>query len=491
MITENSFKRLFLFLTLFSLSDGLLFAQGYDGPLTIQGLDRRTLPSVAARSMGGVTLALRNEIGLMFQNPATLTTVERRQISFGGLYQAWDRLQIQEYAPVRYYSNFSLLMEGRTDRIPNPNPLLGGSSAADTVQRPFDALGPNWSTTSNRAAPLQGLAALPFSGERRTIVIGFGTVEYAHLDHYYQNNNALQPAVFSQRPLPAFRPSDLSPVQVQWFQYIRSREGTLRGYGVALAGKLAHPDLSVGLSALLLDGSSDDYESIRSRGRLTFFSNAFRLDSLRRTMTSTGRSEYKGMEWTFGSVYSTQVLRVGFSTRLPMTLTRTYSTTLFSDTAGVITNTSVSGEDELRFPWSGSVAMSIEPRENLLIGLEYHFRPYASVVYRSASGESSPWLSSSVARIGVQYRVAPWLALRAGMRGQAEVFEPQGNPIAGEPVSTTVYSFGAGVSFNAVRVNVAYEYVRSAYEDIWGSAVSMNRETRHTVALDVAYEIPW
>ncbi|MEX1275465.1 MAG: hypothetical protein WEE20_06000, partial [Bacteroidota bacterium] len=49
---------------------GPLFAQGYDGPLTIQGLDRNTLHSAAGRGMGGITIGLRNEPGLMFHNPA-------------------------------------------------------------------------------------------------------------------------------------------------------------------------------------------------------------------------------------------------------------------------------------------------------------------------------------------------------------------------------------------------------------------------------------
>ncbi len=78
-----------------------------------------------------------------------------------------------------------------------------------------------------------------------------------------------------------------------------------------------------------------------------------------------------------------------------------------------------------------------------------------------------------------------------GIRGQAEVFEPEGNPIAGEPVTFSVYSAGFGLFHAGVRLNVAYEYSLMKYQDVWGSAVSMNSLKRNTIVADLSYELPW
>ena len=59
-------------------------AQGYGGKLTYQGLDHYMLHSAAGRAMGGVAVCVEQDIGLMFQNPATLKSVQRIQVSLGG-----------------------------------------------------------------------------------------------------------------------------------------------------------------------------------------------------------------------------------------------------------------------------------------------------------------------------------------------------------------------------------------------------------------------
>lgn len=467
-------------------------AQGYDGPLTTQGLDRKTLHSAAARGMGGVTIGIQNNVGLMFHNPATLLSLTGPQVSLGGLQQSNDIKQVQHYAPVRYYSNFSLLMEGLTHLIPDPDSLLGGSGPRDTVQRPYDNIGPNWSRSNNRVIPLQGLLAVPFSFGDFKIVVGAGAVEYADLNHFYQNNNVITPPVFLQRPLPTFRPTDDSPITVNWSQYVRSREGSIRGYGGALSVGVPEYNLSLGVSGMLLSGKTDDLEKHGGRGRLTFFSNAFRLDSIYSRITSKGTSEYKGEEFTLSGIYRGRYVSLGISAKPPTTVRRTYTMQVEIDTSGVPSVTTVSGEDRVRIPWRGTVAFSLTPRENVTLGLEYELRPYALAVYKSATGtESSPWLSSSTFHVGAEYTPLPWLALRGGIRGQAEVFEPEGNPFPGEPVKYSVYSAGVGVLYNGIRFNLTYEYATMKYQDIWGSAISMNSNKRNTFVADLIYELPW
>jgi hypothetical protein len=162
-----------------------------------------------------------------------------------------------------------------------------------------------------------------------------------------------------------------------------------------------------------------------------------------------------------------------------------------TDTTGVPTLSTLNGEDKLKLPFRSIIGLSISPRENLTLGLEYEIRPYASVRYTDSGGtEESPWLSASLLRVGIEYRLAPWLALRGGMRGESEVFEPEGNHIEGEPVTFTIYSAGVGIIFSGIRLNVAYENSLMKYQDIWGSAISKNSDRAHTIIANISYEIP-
>ena len=75
--------------------------------------------------------------------------------------------------------------------------------------------------------------------------------------------------------------------------------------------------------------------------------------------------------------------------------------------------------------------------------------------------------------------------------GQVEAFQPVGNPIDGEPASYSIYSLGCGLLFGPARLNVTYEYGLLKYQDVWGGAISLNRDRSNTIVGDVAYEIPW
>jgi hypothetical protein len=79
----------------------------------------------------------------------------------------------------------------------------------------------------------------------------------------------------------------------------------------------------------------------------------------------------------------------------------------------------------------------------------------------------------------------------AGIRGQAEVFESEGNPIGGEPVTYSIYSAGCGFSYAGFNLNLTYEYSLMKYQDMWQTNVNLNKETRHSIIADVRYEIPW
>jgi opacity protein-like surface antigen len=497
-------RKLSILKILYSLTSGILlvcvplFAQDYNRDLSFEGIDQVTSHSAAARGAGNISIGAKNDIGLMFQNPSSLVSIESMQISLGVAHSSRSSSQQQEYAPVRYYSNLSLLLEGLTDIIPNPphdSSIFApfGNTAMDTVQRPYDSIGPDWSNSKKNSLPIQVMLALPvLSSENYKIVAGVGAVEYANLDHYYQNNNVLTPSILSQRPLPVFRPADDNPLDVQWLQQVRQRKGSVQGYGFALAGSMQEYNLSFGFSGMFLNGSTDDFEQEIGRGSLTFYANAFRADSLYRRVSRSGTSDFSGQEYTLSSTLTGKYVSLGFSVKLPTTITRKFSSTISMDTSGTAQTSNIKGEDELQLGWRGVVGLSLTPKENIRLAIEYDFRPFESVRYMAADGaESKPWLPVSLFRIGMEYTAAPWLTIRGGMRGDAKVFQPEGNQIEDEPVSYTVYSAGLGVYYSGMNFNLAYEYSQIKYQDVWASEISKNKERNYVLVADLSYEIPW
>lgn len=491
-------KKLITILILFSA--GLLLtilaqplaAQGYGGPLTFQGLANNVLHSSSARAMGGVSMGGTQDIGSMFQNPATLSSISSIQIALGGVLTAMDVEQEQNYAPVRYYPNLSLLLESRTTFIPNPDTNLVGFTAQDSVQRPYDDIQPNWSHSDNEKIPLQVMLAAPLTRGNFKLVAGIGAVEYANLNHFYQNNNVLSPEILAQRPLPTFRPTDDNPVEAEWQQSLRSRSGSINGYGLSLGGGWEKLGLTFGISGMILDGQSNDFESEVGRGTLTFFSNAFRVDSLHKRISKSGISEFSASELTLSSLLNSRHVSIGFSLKLPTTFTRKYQMEVSTDTSGTSEITTISGEDKLKLPLRGMIGLRLSPREQLTMGLEYEFRPYNSADYTDADGvTSNPWTSASLFRIGAEYSFASWFVLRGGLRGAAAVFQSEGAKIEDDPVAYTIYSAGIGLHYAGMRLNLAYEHALMKYQDVWASVISKNSERQNTLIGSISYDLPW
>ncbi|MBI5474657.1 MAG: hypothetical protein HY961_20150 [Ignavibacteriae bacterium] len=483
-------------------------AQGYDSPLTYQGLNHASLQSAASRASGGISLAIRNDVSIMFSNPAQLTSLQGLQFSFGGVQQFKENKQEQRYGGLQTHSAFSLLMEGTTGSVSDPDTVYNPPpTASDTVQRPFDSIGPNWGRKKNKTLPLQAFVAVPFSLESMRIVAGAGFVQYANLERFYQNNNCLSPSVLSVLDS-TIRTGNLNanPYRTQWYQYYQQREGAIYGYGGAVSVALFNERLSLGVSGLYLKGSTDDNEARIGRGRLAFYNNYLRIDKYGMVnYTKTGTSDYSGAEITLSGRYKGKNFTAGFSVKPPTTITRKFSMSIQSDTVTGVYRAnhradsshatytgSVSGEDKTKFPWRGNIGLAINLRDNLVVGVEYEIRSYASAEYTDANGiVTNPWLSFAGWRVGAEFRPSDWLALRAGVREDAELFEPLSNALRGEPQRYAVVSFGAGVNFAGAKLNVAYEFSNLKYIDTWSNAASINTESVNTIIADVSYEIPW
>ncbi len=492
----QSFRRLLsivFFLGLVAYAD--VRSQGLEIPLTMQGIDNRVLPSVASRSMGGLLFSQSNDVSLMFNNPASMSTLKGLQVSVAGLQQFTNTSQTQQWYPQKYYPGLSLLMEGLTDLIGNPDPSKPGvvfRNAGDTVQRPFDKIPPDWSESKNKFLPLQAQIGMPFTLGDMQFAASVGMIQYANLTSHYQNNNVLTPDIGSQRPTPILLPPATDSVHAYWYQYVQSRDGSINGYGAALSTTIM-PGLSVGANGMVLNGSTNDNESEVGRGTMFFVyspQNYFAVDSIYSHISRTGTSDYSGMEFTLSAEYRGKYVILGAAVTPPTVITRKFNTQIITDSMGVHSDQSVSGQDDVTLPWRGTVGFAIALREDLTLGFNYEFRPFASVVYKNQSGlKSNPWLSAALMHLGAEYVAAPWLTLRAGVREQATVFQEEGAPIVDQPIKYSVYSAGLGFSFDALKLDVVYEYSDLKYQDMWATNVNLNEQTTNIFAASLYYTL--
>ncbi len=485
-------------------------AQAFGDPLTFQGLSHTTMQSAASRAAGGITFGIKNDVSLMFLNQASLTSIKGLQFSLGGLQRYNYSKQEQYYSGIQGTSAFAPLMEGTTGSISDPDTnvykVTYVRTQADSVQRPFDSIGPNWNKSKDKSLPMQFLAAVPFTLGGYQLVGGVGFVEYANLNWYYQNNNCLSPSILSVvNGTIATATLDANPYAAQWYQYYQQRDGSIYGYGGALSAVLSEK-LSVGVSGMILKGSTDDMEVRVGRGRMLFFRSSLRLDRPGTTsFTKTGTSDYSGAEFAFSAEYTSRYFNVGFSVKPPTTITRSYSMTISQDSVAaskkflskidsihVITNYSISGEDKMQLPWRGSFGFGLRLRENLRIGINYEVRSYASAQYTAPDGSTTnPWLSCSILHIGGEYIVTSWLTLRGGVSNYQEVYQPLTEGIRGEPVNYPIYAIGCGVAVGNGYLNVTYEYSDMKYVDTWSNAVSINRQITNSLVASFSYEISW
>lgn len=474
----------------------LIHAQGYGPPLTMQGIDDPTLHSVAMRGLGGISFARTADPALMFRNPSSLRGLEGISISVGGLQRSVENSQDQHWLPLRNFPTFSLMMEGLLDKIRDPDFTESpddGFGPEDSIPRPFDAIGPNWSRSRQQTQPLQVTAAAPFEIAGFSFQAGVGFGEYADLNHSFQNNNVLDPSIGTQRPAGVPLPGIGQETPVMWSRSARTREGAIYGYGAAVSAEI-FDGLTVGASALLLSGTSDDTEESIQRARVLFGNNNnvyyYRLDSVYSISTSTGTSDYNGSQLSLSGMYQSGVLTIGFQVHPPTTIERSVSSTISIDTTGTPVQSVRSTTDKITLPWRGSVGFSLQVRGDLVAGFEYEARPYSSAEFSDEAGAvSRPWLSSSVFKAGAEYRAFSWLALRGGFRKLSRTFEEEGNALVGEPVQFSVYSAGIGLSLTGFRLDMAYEFSEQKYQDMWQTNVNLNRTTFSNIITSISYTI--
>ncbi len=480
-------------------------AQPAAGPLDIQGLDQQVITGARSRAMGGTTTANVNDASALFSNPAALSRLQSFELRVGGLLGKTLRQQKQEWVPYMSDPGLSLLFEGLTDSIPVPLDSLGNPLPPwKTLQRQYDRLRPNWDRSSSAVQPFSLVAALPLTIAGMNISVGIGASQAINLDHYYQNNNTLSPYLGQLRPDPKIITKPVDTVNAQWYQYIRERKGIVYGITPGIALPLLRV-LTLGGSATILTGSSDDNEQRVERGHLYLATNNkataddFMLDTVYYQQSKVGTSSYSGTMFTVGLLFQQDRYSIGLTIKPSYTLTRTWDRDVTSlDTTqkpfpvriDSLTTRSYheSGTEHLKFPLAYSLGLVLTPTERWTIAFDYEVRNLIDMELSIDDSISHPWVNTKFAlRFGAEYRPSTLLALRAGYREDIQAFSPDGSGVIGEPARGGVYSFGAGLTFGKILIDLTYEYSRLKYQDIYQSNVNYNTREQHQFIMEAAY----
>ena len=444
-------------------------AQDVADPLTIQGLDQQAPPGARARAMGSVQAAGLSTAAALFTNPAALASLDGAEVRVGGGLAAQRYGQDQTWVPNRLYLELSLIFENDPS---SPNPT-----------KAFDDIRPDWEHRQSSVRPTLGAVAapLPFRPGGVSLTAGVGVAQVADLGHYFQNNNALDPNIGTLRPAPIPRIQDGDSLLVNWSQFNRQREGAL--YGVTPALAIQRGPLTLGLSATVLTGSSDDLERTRNRGTFTLrYQNRFSLDApTDGETTRTGTSDYSGARFALAAGYAVGAVSTHVVWQPGYTLDRDWSW-----------NDGTSGTDQVEFPSDLTLGASVAPGSRVRVAADVNVGSLggADVRYAGADEAVSPWVSGTEVHLGAEVRALSWLVLRGGYHEDARAFAPAGAALQEEPARADVFGTGLGLSFGGVALDLTYELSRLQYDDLWISNGNENRLTTHTVLVEAAYTLP-
>jgi hypothetical protein len=465
-----------------------LLAQGAGAPIDLQGMNQVNIIGVRARGMGGVSVAAANDANALFGNPALLTRLKSGEVRIAGQGTIAEDQQTQQWVPNRIYPGLSLLMADQWAGVKDPDLSTLSVDAAqwEKLQKPFDTMGPNWKRTKNRVVPISIAAAMPLQWDEFTIAAGVGFSVTTDLNHYFQNNNVLDPLLGSYRPQPIPVVLTGDTMRVRWFQYQTKREGQI--YTVTPALALHYASLSVGVSALILSGTSDDFEQRLDRGKLTFIYNRFKIDSIQYMQIRSGTSTYSGAGATVGAAWESEKISIGGQLMLPMTVTRSSSYTTRTDTAGTVTSVASKGDTKLKMPLRWNIGFLLTPTKRWNIGFDYGITGFAKAEEQLPDGTTTtPWVGGGTYKIGAEFLAASWLPLRAGYRVEVQPFSPAGSAIIDESARASVMSAGVGVRMWDMMLEFAYEYTVLKYQDLWQSNINNNLSEQHRFSFELGY----
>ncbi len=482
----------FVFSTPFSI-----LAQGNGDNLSFQGLDRANDVSVKALAMGGAYTAVSGDINSLFYNAAGLASLEKFQISFSSKYsdrewwenQIWMHSQNRVtlffilggmFMPDPKYDGLGETEMWNNNVITNPDIKILNQGKYEWSKDAADWIKDNNDFNLNNIA-----IAVPVDIGKQHFVAAVSYNRRYDINDYDRNDTNLDPH-FGNR----YDPRTGDPVKeewpdslvMQWGRFERERKGGLYGITAALAYQLNNAlQLSVGVNTF--SGNTIEHQRLDHIAEIRLYQSDARRYTLYHKSGEqiiSGESEFSGTQFTFGALWQVSRIRLGLSIETPFTLKREYTLKKMNvdESEGISTEQEI-GIDKVNMPLCYNFGISVQPTDNFLISLDLQKNPYSKAEFNYAKENPTHqnWVDQNIISFGMSYKVAEILQLFAGYRDVPQVFLPFGWPK--KDVGPSAYSYTAGASIKLFHgsFDVAYEFRRLKYFDVYETNKNYPTET--------------
>jgi hypothetical protein len=479
-------------IVIFLLISNQLFSQHRGDALSFQGFDQTNGIGVKAGAMSGANLALFGDVSAIFNNPAGLAGINRSQISLSANSYEKNWRENQDYRPNRQFVTLPFYLEGYYVPDPRNNGMFDNlvffADSNYIVSDPKLGLDPyseeaaDWKRKKSSFSFNNAALAVTFVIFDRQFVAaaaynkGFNFLDYdrnqTYLDPHigYDGYDGLVPRVTAAG----------DSVRVNWYDYIRSRDGNIEQVNIALASDVTK-FLKVGFSANISSGETNDYNSLDKIGYFDLIGSAnnfkFSYDYLNTIIKGT--SKFTSTSFNIGAIIVLDRFNLAIKITPPYTLERKWNyTQAISDTNGTI-NQNLSGVDDLKLPAGYSFGLSFNPVDQFVIAFDLEKSSYSKSTFSLAVPDSNfrNWADQTIIRVGVEYKVLEFLSLLAGYRNTTALFVPDGAAIEDQGPNSTNYSAGVSLNFFFGRFDFAYERRIMKYFDSYFSNTNYSTET--------------
>jgi long-subunit fatty acid transport protein len=262
---------------------------------------------------------------------------------------------------------------------------------------------------------------------------------------------------------------------------------------LAMATQLKEEVLSIGFGLNIFSGSKYDSASQTIDVDQT---NQFTSETIPLRVVEEFRdnSDFSGLNFNIGALFQANQFTVGARVLTPFKLEETHDTRSAEavyqrtpDSLLLITEISVLNEhvSQLEMPLQLGLGVTYRPQENLILAVDYEYKGFSNSKFYAQEDLFDPksdlvpvdpeWNDVHQIRFGMEYQIGTgWgvLPVRAGFRtepqpyfhrvnAQENLFDVPPSTVAwegGDQVVGQVYSLGAGVEWEQIRVDLTWEY---------------------------------
>ena len=487
-------KLIFIHITilLFLLNCAQIYSQHRGDGLSFQGFDQINGIGVKVEAMGGANLALFGDVSAIFNNPAGLSGISGYQISLSANSFEKNWRENQDYRPNRQFATLPFYLEGyyipdtkNNGRFDNQTFFTDSNYAIIDPKlglEPYSDEAADWKRKKSDFSFNNIALAIPFEiFDRQFVAAGAYNKRYDVLD-YDRNQTYLDPHIgfAGYGGLITRVTSAEDSVRVNWYDYIRSREGGIEQINIALAADVTE-FLKIGLGVNISSGEINDYNSLDKIGYFDLLggANRFKFSYDSTSNVIQGTSKFTSTSFNIGAILVLNRFNLAIKLTPPYTLKRDWNNTQTNSDSGGTKSENLSGVDEIKLPIGYSFGLSFNPVDEFTIAFDLEKSNYSKSEVTLAAPDSNfrNLADQTIIRVGAEYKATEFLSILAGYRNTSALFVPDGAAITDEGPNSTNYSAGLSLNFFFGRFDFAYERRIMKYFDSYFSNTNYVTET--------------